>query len=231
MAQTTGANVGKGATVRVNIDKEGASGVKKKNYKWRVVSGDGTVVDVRWRTSAHKGLVLKTWCTEPPWSLGSNSTDKHGQHETKCHCKQRHNPCSLQDASPLRTGSRKASSQVSSFPMASWKVCLLASRLRSSSMLAEVKLCLIAVLRPHQQRVLHLQAFYRYFAGFLLVYLLFICCFYRFICYLCHSVLCHSVFRTCINILCINILVLFSFSITCDCLLPSRLKSFKSKLG
>ena len=45
------ANVGKGATVWVNIDKEGASGVKrkkkrKKNYKWRVVSGDGTVVDV-----------------------------------------------------------------------------------------------------------------------------------------------------------------------------------------
>ena len=30
VTQTTGANVGKGATVRVNIDKEGASGVKKK---------------------------------------------------------------------------------------------------------------------------------------------------------------------------------------------------------
>ena len=83
------------------------------------VSGDGTVVDVQWRTSAHKGLVLKTWCTEPSWSPGSNSTDKHRQHETKCHCKQRHNPSSLQDASPLRTGIRKASSQVSSFPMAS----------------------------------------------------------------------------------------------------------------
>ena len=53
MTQTTDANVGKGATIRVNIDKEGASGVKKKkkkkkkkNYKWRVVSGDGKVVDV-----------------------------------------------------------------------------------------------------------------------------------------------------------------------------------------
>ena len=30
MTQTTDANVGKGATVRVNIDKEGTSGVKKK---------------------------------------------------------------------------------------------------------------------------------------------------------------------------------------------------------
>ena len=33
VTQTTDANVGKGATVRVNIDKEVASGVKKKNYK------------------------------------------------------------------------------------------------------------------------------------------------------------------------------------------------------
>ena len=33
MTQTTDANVGKGATVRVNIDKEGASGVKKKKQK------------------------------------------------------------------------------------------------------------------------------------------------------------------------------------------------------
>ena len=31
--QTTGANVGNGATVRGNIDKEGASGVKKKKKK------------------------------------------------------------------------------------------------------------------------------------------------------------------------------------------------------
>ena len=33
VTQTTDANVGKGATVRVNIDKEGASGVKKKEIK------------------------------------------------------------------------------------------------------------------------------------------------------------------------------------------------------
>ena len=33
LTQTTDANVGKGATVRVNIDKEGASGVKKKKKK------------------------------------------------------------------------------------------------------------------------------------------------------------------------------------------------------
>ena len=33
VTQTTDANVGKGATVRVNIDKEGASGVKRKKRK------------------------------------------------------------------------------------------------------------------------------------------------------------------------------------------------------
>ena len=33
MTQTTDANVGKGVTVRVNIDKEGAGRVKKKKFK------------------------------------------------------------------------------------------------------------------------------------------------------------------------------------------------------
>ena len=56
--------------------------IKLKNYNWRGVSDGGKVVNVRWRTSAHKGSVLKTQCTEPPWSLGLNSMDKHGQHET-----------------------------------------------------------------------------------------------------------------------------------------------------
>ena len=87
----TGDNVRKGATVRVNVDKKVLVGWKK-NYNWRDVSDDGTVVNVRWRTSAHKGSVPKPLCTEPLWSPGLNPTDKHGKPETNCHCKPLHNP-------------------------------------------------------------------------------------------------------------------------------------------
>ena len=40
VTQTTDANVGKGATVKVNIDKEGASGMEKKKKKKKKLQVD-----------------------------------------------------------------------------------------------------------------------------------------------------------------------------------------------
>ena len=96
-------NVGKDQQLGWTVTKKVLVGWKKKikNYKWRrawCLAVTEEFVNVQWRTSAHKGLVLKPWCTEPPWFPGSNSTDKHGRHETKSHWRPWHTLCSLQDA-------------------------------------------------------------------------------------------------------------------------------------
>ena len=117
----------------MNVDKKVLVGWEK-NYNWPGVSSDGRVANVQSRTSAHKGSMPKPECTEPPWSLGLQWTDKHGRHETNCHCKPMHSLRFRQGAWPPRTGSQKTSSLVSrvmaSFLMAIPMACLLALCLR-----------------------------------------------------------------------------------------------------
>ena len=150
----------KGRQLGWTLTKKVLVGLKKK----KKITSDVVLAVTEELQVCNGGLLhTKVWCQSLnvqslQWFLGSNSNDKHGRHKTKSHCKPWHTLCSLQDAQPLRTGSPKTSSHVSSFPPASWTACFLASRPRSSCMLAEVKLWLIDVLRPHQQPVLHLQA-------------------------------------------------------------------------